>query len=276
MNKLISKKLPCCHLVCAALTLFSLAACSPVKTTPIPNIPATSALPTSTRTTAPTNTPTPAATFTLPPPTATSIPATPTPEPTFTSTITPTLAVVAGSDGFNAWCLPQTALTANMDTTKPWLMPSSAKPVEVIKDLPQLVYPAASCTFVFNFNQPVPKGAKLEFYYAKYAEPSPWLTEELTPVEGTPNQAYVTITHTYVVNPPLWKVTYRLIVRTADGVEQWSNQVRFVRSWQMARCWNGTLPNPITLECPKITWGDVHPSDWGYGLPTHTPVPANP
>jgi hypothetical protein len=214
---------------------------------------------------APTATLQPTATL---PPTATVIPPSATPIP----------PMAAAENGFNAWCVPENALVSTDEAAKPWVMPAKARGVAVVAQKSTLYYDARSCVFEIAFNQPSQPGTQLEFYDGLGKVPTPWLKVDMAASPDNPNLAYAVVTHGMVTKPQLWWVFYTIVVRSPDGKEQFRQDIKFMRSWQVPRCWNGTMPNPTTLQCPKTAWGDIHPNDPGYGWyskygPSATPNP---
>jgi hypothetical protein len=100
---------------------------------------------------------------------------------------------------------------------------------------------------------------------------SPWLTVPLVFSRDDPLVGYATLNHTYIVNPPLWNIEYRFSLAAPGGKEYWSEPISFKRDWLGRICWNGKRQAPVTLRCDTITYGDRHPTDWGYLLPVPTP-----
>jgi hypothetical protein len=186
-----------------------------------------------------------------------------------TSTAPPASSGTLGvaSSGFNAWCLPVTSSA----TLAAWPRPQDAISPTNGKTGIVFVYPVRSCTFVFTFTTPPPAGTELRVFDAKYDPKKPWLTALLQFSADNPKVGYATLTHTYIVNPPLWNVSYRLSVAGPDGEEYWTMTVLMKRSWLGLTCWNGRWQNPVTMRCPVPAFGDRHPTDWGYHLPTPTP-----
>lgn len=206
-----------------------LAACSPAAQ-PTPTVvaePTETTVPTVTATAAPSATPEPTAT--------------PLPSPTAVSP----LALAA--DGFNAWCLPIDFYSAPESGTAPWVMPDGARPISESLGYAGLQVPALSCTLVFTFNQAMPQGAELKAYQG--TDMNPWLTAKLLPAGDDPQVGYVVLDHSYIINPPYWEILYRFALSTADNSELWSDTIRIFKATPEA-CWDGSLPNPVTLECP--------------------------
>jgi hypothetical protein len=233
-----------------SLIVVLLGACAPAAT---PTAAAPSEPPAATA--APTLASTPTAAPTQPVPTAL-------PSPTATlpaATAVPPLAISA--DGFSAWCRPQ----GLANPQEPWFMPTGGKTFTKIYGIDALIVPAVSCTFIFTFNQPVTEGVQLEVYDKRAA---PWLVTDLIPVADT-NVAYVTLNNPYIVEPPFWQITYTMAVRDASGQEIWNREVTFDRGYRPELCWDGTLPNAVTMRC---RWEkELHPWDPEY----RTPAPEN-
>ena len=193
----------------------------------------------------PTETPTPSPSPTLPPPTDT-------PEPTATSAPTqeplPPLAVVP--DGVNPWCLTTRYFITHEDGPYgPASMPEKARAGTVNKQTSVISFPipAVSCTLVLAFNQNAPAGMKLEVWDARPQEP--FITYDMQINPNNPKEAYAVMTHTYIINPPKWWMDYTLVVVTKDGQEVFRNPIR-VQKALPEKCWDGSLPDPVTLVCP--------------------------
>jgi len=212
-------------------------------------------------------------------PTATA-PGTPTSAPTITQTAepaatatavpteTPTTAPTFGpaEDGLSAWCLPDgAAVSQASDPANP---PANARFGEFVAGALEIRnLPSSACVVIYNFNQPAPEGLVLEIY--EIGQPAPFWTENLPPVVSSPNTAAALLRHSYVIEPPVWEISFEFAVRDGQGAELRRDQVNLHR-WTPALCWNGRRPNPITLTCPLPQ--DLHPWDAGYG----TPIPTFP
>lgn len=194
--------------------------------------------PTATQTPLPTATPAPTST---PQPTATPVPP--------TATLVPPLAVTA--DGVNIWCAPlayEGTKAGGPDE------PDYARKMTWNGDQLQASIPAAYCVLAASFNQPVPEGLVLEVAEGKNV----FLKLPLA-AGGTQKEiAWTSISHSYVVNPPLWWADYRLAVASAEGKEIWSNVVRFAKPLPET-CLFGGLPDPVTLSCPITDPWEIEP-----------------
>lgn len=184
------------------------------------------------------------------PPTATPVPNTATPLPTQTSVPTatqiPALAVVP--EGLDTWCLP---IEFGVHVDGPGgadTMPEGARPgaVDKTQGILNLHIPAITCTIVYTFNQPMPTGVMVNIYDLNKA---PFLEAPLTPSKTNPNKGYVTINHPYVINPPFWWLDYTFVVTNTDGNELHRIPVQVFKTLP-DKCWDGSLPNPVTLFCP--------------------------
>jgi hypothetical protein len=171
--------------------------------------------------------------------------------------------------GISGWCLPENVLiSAGSDPLNPPAVAQIGKIIDSALEIRNM--PFSLCNFMYLYNQPAPTGLKLEIYDIN--QKKPWWTTELMPVNGNPNMVYAPLRHTYIVNPPLWNIGYEFVVRDTTGNELNHNRVNLHR-WATGLCWQGTLPDPVTLYCPLQQ--DLHPWDPGYGkiLPTVTPKP---
>ncbi len=244
------------------LAVFAMLAAGCAQATPTLSAP-TAQQPADTPTAAPTHTATLAPTATEQP-TSTPIQPTNTPEPT--ATAMPTLGVVA-EDGLSAWCLlPGMLATQYKDPSAPPQNAVFGTVTEEGFDVSNLPYTA--CTFIYQFNQAAAPGMKLQIFEVEQTKP--WLTADLLPVETDPNSAAAQVSHIYIVQPPLWDVSYDFAVVNADGTEIRRDRVNLHR-WKPELCWNGQLPPMDTLRCPLMQ--DLHPWDPSYRTPFPTAVP---
>ena len=240
------------------LVTFILTNCTQASTpTPVPTYPIE--LPTSTTVVEPT--------ATVPsPPTATQ-PPTATPEPSATPTqpptATPVPALAVQENGFDIWCAPEEY--AGTRPSNPDAPDYALK--MVTKDVRILVgIPATYCVLTVRFNQPVPVGMLLTFFDGT----NPFLKLPLQAVDGKPDEAWTSTTHSYVINPPLWFVDYLLSVTGPDGKELWSHSVRFAKPLPKP-CQFGGYPDPVTMWCTPTDPWEIEPwPDVVY------PYPRNP
>jgi len=231
----------------AAGLLMILAACS---SNPSPPETATAVVETAipvppTQTSSPAPAPTVTAAPTLAP---TGLPA-----PTAAPSRTPLPPLAIAEDGFQVWCLPVDAPAASQVSVK---VPANAR-VGAYSDLfeaYQVVIPASSCTLAYTFNQPLTQDVQLEAYYS--IGTTPWLKTTLSPVQDNPMVGFVTLTQPYVLDPPFWQVDYQFVVRVA-GQEARSDRVSFYKV--VERCWEGSLPDPVTLACPAADVREPEP-----------------
>jgi hypothetical protein len=228
--------------ILAGLLVLSACGRTPTQTTQVstlaPALPPTQmavASPTTVPTMAPTAPPTTA-------PTA-SLAATAVPSAAPTATALPALAVM--DQGFQVWCLPVDALNP---ATQPSAPPAGARIgafVDYMKST-RVIIPASACTLAYTFNQPLPEGVSIEAHY--FYGGAPWLTATLVPSADNPAVASLSLNQPDVVNPPLWRVNYLFVVKYA-GKDLRSDVVSFYKP--TARCWEGSLPDPVTLTCPS-------------------------
>jgi hypothetical protein len=172
-------------------------------------------------------------------------------------------------DSLSAWCIQEgVALSYISDPLKPLDNVRTGTIVNGALEVRNL--PAGACVFIYSFNQPAPQGLKLQVFDSLNKEP--WLTADLTPVQGQPQSAAVTLTHSYIVAPPAWEIHYQFALIDANGTELRRDPVNLHR-WEPAICWNGQKPNVFTLRCPLQQ--DLHPWDPSYRTPFPTAVPED-
>lgn len=184
------------------------------------------------------------------PPTATFIPptATPEPSPTVTPTNTPIPALAVIPEGLDSWCLPITFGVHADGPNGPDSAPPGARPGAIDKGtgVLNLHIPAITCTVVYVFNQPMPPGTMLSIYDFNK---TPFLEIPLNTAASNPIRGYATLSHPYIINPPFWWQDYTFVVSAPDGKEAHRFPVHVFKSLPDP-CWDGSLPNPITLFCP--------------------------
>ncbi len=88
---------------------------------------------------------------------------------------------------------------------------------------------------------------KLQIWDARPQEP--FLTYDMKPNPINPKEAYAVLTHTYLVNPPKWWMTYTVVLVTADNTEVVRYPIRVLKPLP-EKCWDDSYPDPITLFCP--------------------------
>jgi len=224
------------------LMIASLAACSPAGA----QQPAATPTVAVTATQAPTETQAPSPTATLAP--------TSTPEPTSTSlppTATPVPPLAVAEDGVNIWCAPLDY--AGTKATGPEEPDYARKMIKTSNGL-QASIPGAYCVVAARFNQAAPEGLALQFAEGK----SVFLKQPLAVADNQADVAWTSVTHGYVMNPPLWWVDYNLSIVREDGKEIWSSPVRFAKPLPET-CIYGGLPDPVTLWCTKTDPWEIEP-----------------
>lgn len=187
-----------------------------------------------------------------------------TPEPTpELPTTTPTpdvLQVKSGKEGFSAWCIPNEWYSSLNDVKESGIMPPGSREMTAVDDRFELIIQVAECDFLYSFNQPVPTGTKWTAYYSTGTM---FMEQELVPLPADGTRAVVINQNPYVIDPPYWYIDYVFKITAPDGTELRSDNVRLKRGWDPGRCYQGAMPDPITLKCPEI--GEGHPWDPWYG-----------
>lgn len=195
-----------------------------------------------------------------PQPTDTALPTqTPSPLPSATlepsattpPTATPVPPLGLAEDGFKAWCFPLEY--AGYVPTGPEGPADTNQMVNKDGQL-SIKIPASLCTLSFKFNQAMPEGAVLTFFDGSSA----FQRLPLKAVEGRADEGWTSISHTYVVNPPFWEVSYRLSVSGPDGAELWTDTLKFAKPLP-EECPYGGLPDPVTLYCRETDPWEIEP-----------------
>jgi len=183
------------------------------------------------------------------------------PKPTAAPTAIPSPTALSELkvEEFNAWCIPaRYGILPEVNSSN---LPENGRAATTDGDVLTLLYPDSICAFTFTFNQPAPQGLQLNWLNTSGSD-APWLEVPLQADPQNPAIAFGSTTHTYVVSPPLWFIDYRLQLLAEDGTALWEDTIHLERDWQPELCWNGVLPNPVTLLCIKQQ--DLHPWDPGY------------
>lgn len=172
-----------------------------------------------TATSLPSATITPLTTVELPQPGATT--------PSASSTATHDANFVPGQmlDGLSGWCMPLGyGVPDEMDYGCSG-MPKNGRPGIVENGLNIMHIPGNLCTLVFTFDSPVVKGTQVEV--KQLHNNQNFYAVELIPSAANPNIGYAHLLHSWVVNPPLWLVTYSVEVIDPNGATCWSGDVTF-------------------------------------------------
>ena len=162
-----------------------------------------------------------------------------------TATLTPEKLAVA-ADGLLIWCLPLFSTTDSSVIPVTGGMPEEAVRAEKVDGITTVTTQMKSCMFTFTFSKPVGEGLQLHF---QDQNPEPFLTVDLNPANGLTNSGYANLEHSWIVDPPFWRVDYTLRVVNAEGDVIWEDVVAFNRGWQPDPCPDGRMPDANTLQC---------------------------
>lgn len=213
----------------------------------------------------PTTEPTSEPTTTLLPATATQAPS-PVVEPSATPTPASLPAAAVNPDGFQAWCMPEKAAYVQ-SVSQSEVMPEGGRAGTENQGVMRLQFPVTSCTFVYTFNQKLPDGVELQVF--DYLASRPFLKVKLSPSQENPNVGFAFVNHAYIQNPPYWQVSYRFELHGSDDSVLSTNTVTLFKS-QVANCFDGSTPDPITLRCPSADYREPEPH------PTEAPPALTP
>lgn len=154
-------------------------------------------------------------------------------------------------NGLTGWCMPLGSPEPGDIDYGRYGMPATGRPGYVEDGVNIMHIPGQYCTLVFEFSSQIGTGGKVE---VKQVQNNLTFYEvDLIPSAANPNVGYAHLYHNYVVNPPLWGITYLIEAVDANGTTRWSGEVAFQKT-QPDLCWDGSIPNPVTLTCPKKDW----------------------
>ena len=154
-------------------------------------------------------------------------------------------------NGLTGWCMPLGSPEPGDTDYGRYGMPAAGRPGVVENGMNTMHIPGQYCTLVFEFSSQIGTGGKVE---VKQVQNNLTFYEvDLIPSAANPNIGYAHLYHNYVVNPPLWNITYLIEAVDANGTTRWSGEVLFKKT-QPDLCWDGSIPDPVTLSCPKNDW----------------------
>ncbi|HAF62268.1 MAG TPA: hypothetical protein DCK95_08080 [Anaerolineaceae bacterium] len=155
------------------------------------------------------------------------------------------------SNGLTGWCMPLgSAAPGDVDFGR-YGMPATGRPGMVENGINIMHIPGEYCTLVFEFSSTIAAGGKVQVKQVHNNQS--FYEVDLIPSNAIPNVGFAHLSHNYVVNPPLWGVTYLIEATDANSSVLWSGEILFQKT-QPDLCWDGSTPDPVTLWCPKEDW----------------------
>lgn len=154
-------------------------------------------------------------------------------------------------NGLTGWCMPLDSAAPGDTDYGRYGMPTAGRPGFVEDGVNTMHIPGEYCTLVFEFSSQIGTGGKVEV--KQIHNNLTFYEVELVPSASNPNVGYAHLYHNYIVNPPLWGVTYLIEAVDANGTTRWSGEIAFQKT-QPDLCWDGSTPDPVTLWCPKKDW----------------------
>ena len=180
------------------------------------------------------------------------ITATPTPTATLTAT---EMVSEPLPDGLDIWCLPD-GVAYPKDTTQ------ITKPEEAVDAYYDgetiLIKGPASACFVYLPDEGTNADTTIAIY--DQSNSGPWYTRRFYESQ---DGLVAIMSHNYITNPPYWRINYRMELLDEAGEVLFEAPLTYSRNWTPTTCWNGKMPNPITLLCELQQ--DQHPWDAWYG-----------
>jgi hypothetical protein len=131
-------------------------------------------------------------------------------------------------------------------------------------DMITMNIPMLTCKVEVTFLQTPSEEVVVGFYQNR--DPSAWYQKTLLPVEGQTNKYYAIINHRFIIDPPYWDVEYGLKIENGNNIF-WEGTLYLVRPFS-GLCWEGSVPDPVTLQCPftDVLEREPHPD-----MPTLVP-----
>lgn len=180
----------------------------------------------------------------------TSTPTIPVPEAT--ATLVPTTATQAAplaiaENGLQIRCLnvasslPIDAAASFSDTL--FAVSEIAPTTEGVK----LTIPVRACAVFVTFTQPLSEEAQVEVFEASGTQA--WYTRPLIKDEQSENTYFAVLSHQYIIDPPFWNLNYRMSVKGSTQT-YWEGALLVTRIFN-GLCWEGSVPDPVTLKCPN-------------------------
>ncbi len=197
--------------------------------------------------------------------------ATPPPLPTETAlpTATPVPALALQADGLTGYCLPVGYALPIATSPNVLVVPADAHVGTLENNMLNISIPATSCSLVFAFNQAVPAGMTIHLYDANGK--NPWYEGALTAVQDHPDTAAVVISNSSIVQAPYWETVFQYGLQSPDGSPVSTGSVRMFRPFP-GMCWEGSMPDPLTLSCPVADPKEREPHP-DITLPVRTKAP---
>ncbi len=185
-----------------------------------------------------------------PEPAATSTPTILVPEATATSvpptaTEPPPLAIA--ENGLQIRCLaldsslPIDAASSFSDTL------FAVTEIDPTEDGFNVTIPVRACAVFVTFTQPLNEDVQVEVFQAK--DITAWYTSSLVKDDQSENTYFAVLSHQYLIDPPYWYLNYRMSI---SGTTQtyWEGDLLVSRVFS-GLCWEGSVPDPVTLKCPE-------------------------
>lgn len=154
-------------------------------------------------------------------------------------------------NGLSGWCMPLGSTGPGDTDYGRYGMPANGRPGKVEDGANVMHIPGEYCTLVFEFSSPIGSGGKVEV--KQIHNNQTFYEVDLVPSAANPNIGYAHLYHSYVINPPLWGVSYLIEAVDGNGSARWSGEVLFQKT-DPGLCWDGSTPDPVTMWCPKYDW----------------------
>ncbi|MBI9049633.1 MAG: hypothetical protein JEZ00_09455 [Anaerolineaceae bacterium] len=185
----------------------------------------------------------------------------PTLEPNPTATVEPTIKSTEtaipeiSSDGVGIWAVSIASEIVEINMSDPFDTYDATYIGFMENETLNIQVPATNIVVDYQFNQPLPSGAKFQVYELNNG--APWFEQIFLVHENDGNSGRVITNHSYLINPPFWEITYHAKIVDGTGKVYWESDLRIYKALPNT-CWDGSLPDPVTLYCKNFD------GDWNY------------
>jgi hypothetical protein len=111
----------------------------------------------------------------------------------------------------------------------------------------KLTIPVRACAVFVTFTQPLKEDVQVEIFQA--SDSQSWYTRSLVNDGQSENTYFTVLSHQYIIDPPYWNLNYRMRVQGPTQT-YWEGPLLVSRIFA-GLCWEGSVPDPVTLKCPN-------------------------
>lgn len=111
----------------------------------------------------------------------------------------------------------------------------------------KITIPVRACAVFVTFTEPLNEDVQVEVFQA--SDTQAWYTRSLVKDEQSENTYFTVMSHQYIIDPPYWNLNYRMRVQGPTRT-YWEGALLVSRIFN-GLCWEGSVPDPVTLKCPN-------------------------